>query len=450
MQNTHDLPDREELVIRRADVVTMTAELGTLTAVDVHVGDGVIKGIGKDLVVPRGTRALDAAGWVVVPGFVDTHWHLWNSLMRGTVHSTPGCDYFSVKRAFAPYLETDDFYWSARFALAEAVLSGYTAVHNWDHNVRGGEDVDANLQAHLDSGLRGRFSFGPRDSLPAEELMDLDGLRDMIVRWSPERRDERISFGVALRGPHRSPPAVFRREWAAARELGLPITMHCDRCMREPGCASCNLTLLEDEGLLGPDVQIVHAVHASEDDVAALARTGTRVSVSPVTEMQTMGFPPIADFLRAGVPVSLSVDTLAMPTAADPVGQMRTVLSVEAARAGAGSVTAEQALAMATTVAAADLGLDRVAGSLAVGRKADLVLLGPSVNRLPAGEPIEGIVFNGHTRDVDTVIADGRVLKSDGRLVQESARHAVDEGARRRDRLIRRAQEDGVWPTTVT
>ncbi|WP_216849490.1 TSUP family transporter [Pimelobacter simplex] len=450
MQNTHDLPDREELVIRDADVVTMDPELGTVTAVDLHLADGVIKAIGKNLEVPRGTTTIDAAGWVVLPGFIDTHWHLWNTLMRGTVHSTPGCDYFSVKRAFAPYLEPDDFYWSARFALAEAVLGGYTAVHNWDHNVRGGEDVDANIQAHLDSGLRGRFSFGPRDSLPADELMDLDGLREMLVRWSEQRREARISFGVALRGPHRTPPAVFREEWAAARELGLPITLHCDRCMREPGCASCNLTLLEDEGLLGPDVQIVHAVHASEDDVAALARTGTRVSVSPVTEMQTMGFPPVADFLRAGVPVSLSVDTLAMPTAADPVGQMRTVLSVEAARAGAGSVTAAQALAMATTTAAADLGIERVAGSLRAGKKADLVLLAPGVNRLPDGEPIEGVVFNGHTRDIDTVIADGRVLKRGGRLMQESARQAIDEGMRRRDRLLLRAQEDGVWPTTTT
>lgn len=338
MDERNDLPAREELVVRGADVVTMDPDLGTLASVDVHVADGVVRGIGAALAVPPGARVIDAEGCVVLPGFIDTHWHLWNSLLRGTVHSTPGCDYFSVKRALAPYLEPDDFYWSARFALAEAVLSGYTAVHNWDHNVRGAEDVYANIQAHLDSGLRGRFSFGPRDSLPADELMDVAGLRAMTERWTPERRESRISFGVALRGPHRTPPAVFREEWAAARELGLPITMHCDRCMREPGCASCNLTLLEEEGLLGPDVQIVHAVHASEDDIAALARTGTRVSVSPVTEMQTMGFPPVADFLRAGVPVSLSVDTLAMPTAADPVGQMRTVLSVEAARAGAGSV----------------------------------------------------------------------------------------------------------------
>jgi cytosine/adenosine deaminase-related metal-dependent hydrolase len=162
--------------------------------------------------------------------------------------------------------------------------------------------------------------------------------------------------------------------------------------------------------------------------------------------MQTMGFPPVADFLRAGVPVSLSVDTLAMPTAADPVGQMRTVLSVEAARAGAGSVTAAQVLAMATTTAAADLGIERVAGSLRPGKRADLVLLAPSVNRLPAGEPVEAVVFNGHTRDVDTVIADGRVLTQGGRLVQDSARRALDEGVRRRDRLLLRAQEDGVWP----
>jgi cytosine/adenosine deaminase-related metal-dependent hydrolase len=441
-----DLPAREDITLRDATIVTMDPGQGTMQRTDLRIVNGVITELGSRLDRDRTSRDIDAAGWIALPGFVDTHWHLWNSLMRGTVHTAHGCDYFSVKRALAPHLEADDFYWSARFALAEAVNSGYTAVHNWDHNVRGVPDVDANIQAHLDSGLRGRFSFGPRDSCEPDELIDLDGLRAMLQRWTPDRLDGRLTFGVALRGPYRTSSELSRREWRAARELGLPITMHCDRCLREPGCRSCGLTRMEDEGLLGSDVQVVHAVHASADDIDALARTGTKVSLSPVTEMQTMGFPKVSELLQAGVLVSLSVDTLAMPTTADPIGQLRTVMSVEAARTGNSAASARRVLEMATTAGAADLGIADKVGSLTVGRRADLVLVRPNINLLPAGEPIEALVFNGRTSDIDTVIADGRVLKANGRLTQDSARRAVEEGARRRDRLIDRARDAGAWP----
>ncbi|MFC9432414.1 amidohydrolase family protein [Nocardia sp. NPDC057030] len=441
-ERADDLPQRQTLLIRGGLVVAMDDD--EPRPADILIEDGVIVEIGSELSCAS-AFSIDAEDHLVLPGFIDTHWHLWNSLLRGTVGSAPGHDYFSVKRALAPHHDVDDFYWAARFGLAEAVDAGFTTVHNWDHNVRDIDDVDANIAAHLDAGLRGRFSYGPRDHSGEGELMDLAGMRSMLERWTPELLDNRITFGVALRGPYRTTSEVYIAEWKAARDAGLPITMHCDRCLREPNCNHCGLTRLADEGLLGPDVQIVHAVHASGEDIESLARSGTTVSLSPVTELQTMGFPLVSELLAAGVAVSFSIDTLAMPTTADVFTALRTVLSVEKARTQSDDVTARQLLRMATIDAAACLGIGDTTGSISVGKRADVIVIGHDVNLLPTGDPFDSLVYNGRTDNIRTVVADGRVLKRDGDLTQASASNVGLIAQSRRDHIVARARAAGDW-----
>lgn len=413
MMTIEQLPERTDFVIRGAHLVSMDPAIGELRDVDVRVCDGAIAELGRGVKV-RG-EVVEAQGMLLLPGFIDTHWHLWNTALRAAVGDAPGRDYFTVKRAVAPHMGPEDHYWSARLALAEAAGAGITTVHNWDHNVRSPADADANIAAQLDSGLRGRFSYGPPDSSEPRIPNDLHDIALLTERWPPERLDRRLSFGIAVRGPYRTPPAVCEAEWGLARQLGLPITMHCDRCLREADCDRCGLEHLEQLALLGPDVQIVHAVHASEADIAALARTNTHVSVSPMTEMRTMGFPPITELLEAGVLVSLSLDTLAMPTNADVLGHLRTVLSVEQARRGSPQITPRRVLQMATIDAARDLGLDAITGSVTPGKRADLILLSAGeLNTVPGWDPVEFLLYVAQTTSIDTVIADGRVIKRDG------------------------------------
>ncbi|MFI0423219.1 amidohydrolase family protein [Spongiactinospora sp. 9N601] len=446
------LPDRTDLLISGTYLISMDPDVGDLPRADVLVRDGRIAEVAPhDPGRAAGdAQVIDAGRTVTLPGFVDTHWHLWNSLLRGTVGDRPGRDYFTVKRALAPHLTVDDFYWAARFGLAEAIGGGITTVHNFDHNVRGPRDADANIRAHLDSGLRGRFSYGPPDSAGPDATNDLDDLAALRARWPSSLLDGRLDFGVALRGPYRTPPAVYEREWAAARSLGLPITMHCDRCLREEGCRACGLTRLADLGLLGEDVQIIHAVHASEDDIGALARTRTRVSVSPMTELRTMGFPLISELIEAGVRLSLSLDTLAMPTSADILGHLRAIVSIEAARTGSPAVTPRRLLKLATLDGAEDLGIGDVTGSITNGKRADIVILRLSdVNLLPSGDPAEGLVYTGQIDNIDTVIADGRVLKRHGRpVLAEGGPDPVAMAEARRDALLERAAAAGDWPST--
>jgi 5-methylthioadenosine/S-adenosylhomocysteine deaminase len=172
-------------------------------------------------------------------------------------------------------------------------------------------------------------------------------------------------------------------------------------------------------GLLGGDVQIVHAVHASPEDIAALAATGARVSLSPITELRTMGFPLVSELLAAGVAVTRSTDTLAMPTAPDVLATLRAVEAVETSRTGSGAVTPRGLPGMATLDGAHDLGLGEVTGAIRPGKRADLLPLDATVaNLLPNGDPLEALVRQGHAGNIHPVVIDGRILLDGGRLTQ--------------------------------
>jgi len=411
------LPSRGAYLIRDAFVVTMDPALGDRPGTDVLVRGGEIVAIGAGIPAEH-AKVISGRGMLLLPGFVDTHWHLWNSFMRGLIRDGPGRDYFSVKRGLAPYYRPVDFYRAARLALAEALSSGITTVHNWDHNLRAPEDADANIQAQLDMGVRARFSYGCPDNFARDRLMDLADLERFRGQWTPEATDHRVGLGVALRGPFRTAPEIYRREWDAARRAGLPITMHCDRCMREAGCRRCDIASMKDKGLLGPDLQIVHAVHAAPPDIEAMAETRTHLSLSPQTELRTMGFPKVAEMLAAGVLVSLSIDTTATPCNADMFSQMRVTLSTEMARVENAGLTPRRMLQMATIDGARDLGLADVTGSITPGKRADLALVRMTdLNMTPCGDPVDVLVLCGLPHNVDTVMVDGRILKRGGRLV---------------------------------
>lgn len=436
------LPARADFVIRGAYVVTMDPALGDRPGADVLVRDGEIIAIGNELPA-QNAAAISGRGMMLLPGFVDTHWHLWNSFMRGLIGAGPGRDYFAVKRGLAPYYEPVDFYRAARLALAEALDCGITTIHNWDHNLRAPEDADANILAQLDMGIRARFSYGCPDNFARARLMDLADLERFRAQWTPQATDHRVTLGVALRGPFRTEPDIYQREWDAARKSGLPITMHCDRCMREAGCRRCDIASMKDKGLLGPDVQIVHAVHAAPADIEAMAETRTHLSLSPQTELRTMGFPKVTEMLAAGVLVSLSIDTTATPCNADMFSQMRVTLSTEMARVENPGLTPRRMLQMATLDGARDLGLADKTGSITPGKRADLILVRMNdLNMVPCGDPVDVLVLSGLPQNVDTVIVDGRILKRGGRLVAVETEQIAAETRNSVTRMLQAAGWD--------
>jgi cytosine/adenosine deaminase-related metal-dependent hydrolase len=411
-------PSRGEYLVRGGHVLSGDPDIGDVPAGDVHVRDGVITAVAPEITAP-GAEVIDARDCVVMPGFVEVHWHMWNSIWRGMSHDA--VQYFGLHR-LAHFYTPDDHYTAVRYAALEAVNAGITTCHNWAHGIRDFTDAEAEMRALADSGLRARFGYGdaPEQSIGVPEL-------ERAQAWLADHGDRRIDLGIAIQNP-----VAFADQVAAARELGLKtIAPHADY--------SRHLDLA------GPDFLYTHGAGATAEEIAFIAANGLKVGLCPWTDpLVGAGLPPLQEMLDGGVPfddIAFSVDVTCQ-AAADPFTAMRMLLYSAriAQRPGTSFMDVvvqdkfgdgppqplmrpRQVLQLATLNGARVLGLDAVTGSLTPGKRADLILVRTDhVNMLPAPDCDPGFQLVQHAQpsNVDTVIADGRVLKRHGRLLDDA------------------------------
>jgi 5-methylthioadenosine/S-adenosylhomocysteine deaminase len=402
----------DQFVLRNGYVMTMDAQ-GDIPGGDVHIADGVIVAVGRDLDAP-GAPSLDVGRMIVLPGLVDTHWHMWNTLLRSM--SDPA-GYFRTSIGLGQVFQPGDVYQSTRLAAAEALHSGITTVHDWCHNVRGPEYAEASLRALAEAGLRARYSYGWAAGHANDRTIDLDDIERLCAGWDSAL----VSLGVAWRGPTSSNPAIvtapeiYLTELRAARRLGLPVTVHASG----PRSAAGQIDALAQEDLLGPDMQIIHANSATEKEIASLAAAGASVSVSPVSELRIgYGVPLISELLAAGVPTGLSIDTTVLTGNADMFAVMKMTQSVENGRAhDEFALSARRVLELATIDGARSMGMADAIGSLRAGKRADVIAVSTDHPNLAVfTDPAHLLVMAAQPANVDTVIVDGRILKRDGTL----------------------------------
>ncbi len=429
------LPGRGEFVIRGATVLSMDGAVGDFARGDVHVRDGAIVAVAQQITAPAAT-VIDAGGMICMPGFIDTHWHLWTSLFRSMMRvDDPARGYFPVSNTLGRLFTPQDSYRSVRLGLAEALSAGATTVHNWAHNIATSDHADAELRAMRDVGLRGRFSYGPAQGMPNDQSMDLEGLAKIKQRWMPN--DGTLTLGICSRNVGDSTNlmrgnisvATARQDWGGARALGLPITMHTS--------GPSPIKLLDSAGLLGPDVQLVHPLLTTAEERQILKARGVSYSTSPVgesTRPASAGVIQLAELLEAGVKVSMSIDHTGTYNV-DFFQCMRFLHSLHRHRVGARvRLTAKRLVQLATLDGAVDLGIADRTGSLTPGKRADIILVRTGdINMAPLGDPYESLVSLGQPRNVDTVIADGRILQRGGRFIALDhatvLREAIEAGA---------------------
>jgi 5-methylthioadenosine/S-adenosylhomocysteine deaminase len=442
------LPRGNEFILRGAQLVTMDPALGDLGRGDVHVRGGSIVAVAPRL-EPAGVEVIDAGGMIAMPGFVETHWHLWNSLLKNMLR--PGAEYFAVKGALIDHHQPLDYYRANRLALVEALNAGFTTVHNFAHNTRTPAHVDAELKALAESGLRGRYSYGYIDPMPADKTMPLDDLRRVKREWFDAPNNPfggRVSLGVALRGDQGSSRAVFREELDAAKELGLPKVMHIGQSQR----FRVNVAELIQLGYIDRDTLLVHGLAMTAEDRAATAALGLSLSYSPQSELRLQAD---GDFrtqlllaMASRINLCLSIDATSLGSVS-MFDAMHTLWNLGVPWNGTETeklprLDFGQCLEMATINGARALGLASVTGSLSPGKRADIVLLrATDLNMSPRGEVRTALVRSATPANVDSVIVDGRFLKRGGKLLNVDIAQVVAEADESLDAIRRRA--GGAW-----
>ncbi len=384
-------------LLRGGMVVSMDPALGDLPRGDVLIEGGRIAAVAPELDA-AGAEVVDATGKIVLPGFVDTHRHTWQTAFRGL-----GADWtFDQYRVAAhgtlkPHYRPEDVYLGNLLGRLEALNSGVTTMLDWFHCALHPENADAAIAGLHDAPGHSIFCYGAEGPDIAPEI----------------RRVRKLLPGddmaLGLRGPVISTMDETATDFALARELGLPVSTHVHgtggwRHGDRP------IEGMRARGLLDDRTTIVHGNGLSDDQLAMLADAGSSVSISPDVELK-MGFEPLITgrALAAGLRPSLSVDDC-LSAGGDLFGAMRTALAVDR------GLTTRTVLECATVNGA--LACGRNAGRLTPGKDADLVLLdAEDLSVFPVGDPVGTIVSAGHPGLVDSVYVAGKAVKRDGRLL---------------------------------
>ncbi len=388
------LPARGEFVVRDALVLSMDETIGDLPSGDVHVRDGTIIAVAANVNAP-GAQVIDGKGMICMPGFVDTHLHHWTSVLRPLMRQDDTkLTYFPVTATCGVVYTPEDSYRSVRLSLAQSLAAGITTTQNWAHNVRSPAHADAEMGAMRDTGIRGRFAYGNPALHPNDKTIDLADLARAKRDWVG--RDGMLTLGINSRSVDNFNAStrgginaeMAKKEWGAARDLGLPITMHTS------GVGA--IKTLNEAGLLGPDVQLVHPLGTNEEDRAALAKAGVSYSTSPTGEAGRAADIQFVEMIEAGVRMSLSVDHTTTYDC-NFFESMRALHTVNLHRFGnKNKITMKRLVQLATIDGARDLGFGDKTGSLTPGKRADLILVRTTDGNLaPIGDPYDALVHIG-------------------------------------------------------
>ena len=409
----------ERRLIRNGIVLSLDPQIGEVNGCDVLIDRDRIVAVGRDLSVD-GAEVIDASDMIVMPGFVDTHRHIWEGVLRNIGADVPlegRSSYIShVLHKLAPAFRPEDAYMGNLVSALGAIDAGITTLLDWSHIQGSPEHTDAVVQALKDSGMRGVFGYGFPWWGKWEERQPSWFVRAATKHFSS--KDQMLTLALAAPGPEFTNFEVTRDHWKLAREAGARITTHV-------GVGSYGLDAKLEQfgraGLLGSDTTYIHCTTLNDTEIQMIVDTGGTVSLAaPVEMMMGHGMPPVQKFLDRGLNPSLSVD-VETNVPSDMFNQMRSVLALQRSRAvhvGREPITARDVLAYATIEGAKANGLDAKVGSLTPGKQADIIMLRTDrMNVTPLGDPAAAVVTSMDTGNVDTVLIAGRLMKQRGRLL---------------------------------
>src|SRR5450631_1901385 len=445
------------IVLRGGTVLVMDDARPVLAGADVLISGDTVTAVGPRLAVPDGTIEIDASDGIIMPGMIDTHRHMWQTVMRGY-----GADWTLTQYFVWYYLESgklfrpEDVHAGNRLAAIEAIDAGVTTCVDWSHGLQ----TTAHAEAAADAlrSVPGRFvlAYGNIQQGPWEWATSAD-FRAFAQRTLAEN-DDMLGFQMAF-DVTGDPAFPEKAAYEVARDLGVPVTTHAGvwGATNDDG-----IRLMHEHGFMTPSTIYVHAATLNRDSYHRIAATGGTASVSTESEQSAgQGYPPTWQLREHGIPVSLSMDT-SVWWSGDLFSAMRATLSADRSREhlaahGRGETVvhnhlrAEEVAHWATIGGARALGLDSLIGSITVGKKADLVLIknDDSPAMYPLLHPYGSLVFQAGRGDVHTVVINGTVVKHAHRLVDVDLRAAKDAVGRTVD-YARSTMGEDAWQESLT
>ncbi|MCB7317872.1 amidohydrolase family protein [Lacrimispora sp. 210928-DFI.3.58] len=380
-------------------------------------------------------RVMDLEGKLVFPGFINTHNHLFQTLLRGLGDDMVLKDWLETMTfPAASNLQPEDCYHGAMLGLMEGIHSGVTT--NLDYmypHPREGLD-DGVIKAMRQLGIRGIFGRGCMDTgvqfgvhpgiMQTKEEVERD-IRDIFERYH-NCDHGRIKVWAAPAAIWSNTRENLRMLYRITQEYGSGFTVHIsetefDREAAKSLHGKWDIDAMIDMGICGPNVLMVHCVHLTEEDIEKARKYDLKISYNPCSNMYlSSGVAPIPALLKAGVTCSLGVDGAASNNANDMLELMKNAaLLQKCATRDPLSITAEKVVEMATIDGARALGLEKEIGSLEPGKKADLVVFDPyeCVKAVPLHNPCSTLVYSSSLKNIVHVMVDGRFIMEDGRIL---------------------------------
>jgi cytosine/adenosine deaminase-related metal-dependent hydrolase len=432
----------------------------TLEGRDILIEGNRIARIARGIDSRGGAEVIDCSRFVVVPGFVNTHHHFYQTLTRclPAVQNAKLFTWLKYLYGVWKFIDEEAVYYSSLAAIGELLKTGCTCALNHHYLYPKGVDADlvgVQLEAASAVGIRfcpcrGSMSLGVKDGgLPPDSVVQDEG----EILEDSARVIEKYHDGSALSmrrvflapcSPFSVSEGLMKETARLARLHGVRLHTHLaetsdedEYCMSHYGRRP--LRLMADLDFVGEDVSFAHGIFFTDEELGILAGTGTSIAHCPSSNMRLgSGIARVREMLNLGVNVGLAVDGSASNDSGDFLGEMRTALLLQRVKYGAGALTAEEVFRMATENGARLLGYGEM-GAVREGWAADLALF--DVQRLAyAGalsDPVAALLFAGFDHGAACTIVDGRIVVRGGRLI------GIDEDdvARRVNDLSRRILE---------
>jgi len=431
---------------------------------DLLISDNKVERMAKQIdFKPSGSdRIIDCSTHVVVPGFINTHHHFYQTLTRNlpAVQDAKLFDWLVYLYEIWKHLDEDAVYYSSLLAMGELLKTGCTT--STDHHYVyprqiTGDIMGLQFRAADELGMRfsptrGSMSLSKKDGgLPPDSVVQSEEeiLKDserVIQKYHDDSELSMRKIVLAPCSPFSVTEQLMKDSVDLARKYGVRLHTHLaetqdenDFCVEIYGRRP--LKLMEDTGFIGNDVFYAHGIHFNDDEMKLLSETKTHIAHCPSSNMRLgSGICRVTEMLPMDINVGLGVDGSASNDTSDMLGEMRNALLLQRVHYGSNAVTAKDIFKLATINGAKILNFQKV-GELQEGWAADMAIF--NIDKMEyAGslsDPLAALIFSGYNHGTDYTIVNGRVVVEHGKLLGVNEEELTRKANRISDRMIREA-----------